>query len=95
MYAPIYMYFYHYYFIFRFTANGTVTKAEFSENLHRLQIAGMWQKAAAVSSDVYSILINAQILQIRGLDLLMNDVYNPLEARLLKYFNYTRAYFTI
>lgn len=38
---------------------------------------------------IYSILISyyiyAQILQIRGL--LMSDVYTPLEARLLKYFN--------
>lgn len=36
---------------------------------------------------IYSILIYAQILQIWGLDLLMNDDYNPLEARLLKYSN--------
>lgn len=36
-----------YYFIYRFTANGTVTKAEFLENLHRLQVAGIVAKGCS------------------------------------------------
>lgn len=45
LYAPVY--FYHYYFILCFTANGSVTKAEFSENRHRLQVAGIVAKGCS------------------------------------------------
>lgn len=45
LYATVY--FYHYYFILCFTANGSVTKAEFSENRHRLQVAGIVAKGCS------------------------------------------------